>query len=108
MRRLPPALLNAAMACDAAFRIIAGRYLGDLATHHEATCRGDAGALHEMRIALTRLRTTIAFFSPMVADLQQARLADELKWLNTHLGTVRDLDVAIERLKEINERRPQT
>ena len=102
----PAPSLTAAMACDAAFRSIAGRYLRDLAAHHEATCGGDADALHEMRIALTRLRTTIAFFSPMVAGPQQARLADELKWLNAHLGAVRDLDVAIERLKEINKRRP--
>ncbi|MGB9117036.1 CHAD domain-containing protein [Bradyrhizobium sp.] len=94
------------MACDTAFRNVAGRYLRDLTAHHEATCGGDASALHEMRIALTRLRTTIAFFSPMVAGPQQARLADELKWLNAHLGAVRDLDVAIERLKEINKRPP--
>ena len=107
-RRLPPALPTAAMACDAAFRSIVGRYLRDLAAHHEATCGGDAGALHEMRIALTRLRTAIAFFSPMVAGPQQARLSNELKWLNAHLGAVRDLDVAIERLKEINGRRSQT
>ncbi len=97
-------MLTAAMTCDAAFRSIAGRYLADLAAHHAATCAGDAGALHEMRIALTRLRTAIAFFSPMVAGPQQARLAVELKWLNAHLGAVRDLDVAIERLKEIKPR----
>jgi CHAD domain-containing protein len=95
------------MACDAAFRSIAGRYLRDLAVHHEATCKGDADALHEMRIALTRLRTVIAFFSPMVAGPQQARLSDELKWLNAHLGPVRDLDVSIERLKGVKKRGPQ-
>ena len=51
-----------------------------------------------MRIALTRLRTAIVFFSPVVADDQRTQIRRELKWLNTHLGTVRDLDVAIERL----------
>ena len=60
-----------------------------------------------MRIALTRLRTAIAFFSPMVAGPQRTRLRDELKWLNAHLGAVRDLDVAIEWLKAIDKRRPQ-
>ncbi len=92
------------MPCDTAFRNAAGRYLKDLTAQQEATCGGDARALHEMRIALTRLRTTIAFFSPMVAGPQQARLANELRWLNTHLGAVRDLDVAIERLKAIKPR----
>ena len=52
-----------------------------------------------MRIALTRLRTAILFFSPMVDDPERTRIRDELKWLNAQLGSVRDLDVAIERLK---------
>ena len=60
-----------------------------------------------MRIALTRLRTAIWFFSPMVDDPQRTRIRDELKWLNAHLGVVRDLDVAIERLKAVSKQRPQ-
>ena len=94
------------MTCDTAFRTVAGHYLGHLTAYHEATCGGDADALHQMRIALTRLRTTITFFSPMVAGRQQTRLAAELKWLNACLGVVRDFDVAIERLKEADKRRP--
>jgi CHAD domain-containing protein len=99
--------LSAMMACDTAFRVVARRYLGDLMAHHEATCRGDPTALHQMRIALTRLRTSILFFSPMVADSERTRIRDELKWLNAHLGAVRDLDVAIERLKTVNKQPPQ-
>jgi CHAD domain-containing protein len=98
--------LNAMMACDTAFRIVARRYLGDLSENHEATCKGDPIALHQMRIALTRLRTAILFFSPMVADSKRAQIRHELKWLNAHLGTVRDLDVAIERLMAINKEQP--
>jgi CHAD domain-containing protein len=99
--------LNPMMACDTAFRVVARRYLGDLTANHEATCNGDPGALHQMRIALTRLRTAILFFSPMVADNQRTQTRDELKWLNARLGTVRDLDVAIERLKAIDKQAPQ-
>src|SRR5258708_4814077 len=99
--------LNAEMPCDTAFRMIAGRYLGDLAANHEATCSGDPTALHQMRIALTRLRTAILLFSPMVADPLRMRIREELKWLNAHLGVVRDLDVAIERLKSADKQQPQ-
>jgi CHAD domain-containing protein len=106
-RQQPAPPLHAAMACDTAFRIVAGHYLRDLTAHHQATCEGDVDAVHQMRLALTRLRTAIAFFLPMVGGPQQARLGEELKWLNTHLGAVRDLDVAIERLKEIYKRRPR-
>jgi CHAD domain-containing protein len=95
------------MACDTAFRVIAGRYLGDLTANHQATCQGDPTALHQMRIAVTRLRTAITFFSPMVADGERTRIRDELKWLNSHLGAVRDLDVAIERLDALNKQQPQ-
>jgi CHAD domain-containing protein len=107
-RRRPAPRLDAAMACDTAFRIIARRGLKDLISHHGATCQVDADALHHMRVAVTRLRTAISFFSPMVAGPQRTRIRDELKWLNAHLGVVRDLDVAIERLREIGQQRPQT
>jgi CHAD domain-containing protein len=69
---------------------------------------GDPEALHQMRIALTRLRTALSFFSPMVADSQRERVRRELKWVHAHLGAVRDLDVAIERLKTITKQQPQT
>jgi CHAD domain-containing protein len=106
-QRHPAPRLNAMMACDTAFRVLARRYLDDLSANHEATCSGDPVALHQMRIALTHLRTAIVFFSPMVADTGRARIRDELKWLNTHLGVVRDLDVAIERLKTVKKQQPQ-
>jgi CHAD domain-containing protein len=99
--------LNATMPCDTAFRVVARRYLLDLTKNHDATCRGDSVALHRMRIALTHLRAAILFFSPMVADTTRTRVRVELKWLNAHLGVVRDLDVAIERLRAIDKRRPQ-
>jgi CHAD domain-containing protein len=87
------------MTCETAFRGIASGCLGDLAACHRATSAGVPAALHQMRIALTRLRTAIAFFSPMVADAEWTRLKSELKWLNGYLGPTRDLDVAIETLQ---------
>ena len=60
-----------------------------------------------MRIALTHLRAAILFFSPMLADSQQTEITDELKWLNAQLGAVRDLDVAVERLTELNREKPE-
>ena len=95
------------MASDTAFRLLARCFLDDLAENHEATSHGDPGALHQMRIALTRLRSTISFFSPMADDPERERVKSELKWLNRHLGAARDMDVMIERLKEITKQQPQ-
>jgi CHAD domain-containing protein len=91
------------MTCDVAFQTAATHYLGQLTEQHQGTVAGGPDALHAMRVALTRLRTSILFFSPMVAGIEQMRLAAELKWLNAHLGMVRDLDVALERLTKINK-----
>src|ERR1700730_2541431 len=99
--------IDPTMACDTAFRVIARRCLSDLTANHEATCKGDPAALYQMRVALTRLRTAILFFSPMVADSQRTQMRQELKWLNGHLGAVRDLDVAITQLKAADKRRPR-
>ena len=95
--------LNPTLACDTAFRLVARRRLADLIGNHDATCQGSATALHQMRIALTCLRTAISFFSPMVSDSKRTEITAELKWLHRHLGVVRDLDVAIERLEACNK-----
>lgn len=97
----PP--LRGSMTCETAFRTAATHYLHQLTAQHEGTAAGEAAALHAMRVAKTRLRTTIALFSPMVEGDEQLRLAAELKWLNAHLGIVRDLDVALERLTKTKQ-----
>ncbi len=97
--------LNAGMPCDTAFRMIARRHLDALGAHREATIRGDADGLHEMRLALTRLRSAIRFFSPMVNDALKKRIWNELTWLNAELGAVRDLDVTIGRIAAVHPAR---
>ena len=107
LRPSPSRRLNSAMACDTAFRLIARRHLDALNANHEATCRGDPAALHQMRVALTHLRTVILFFSPMVHDAVRDEVRDELKWLNGELGAARDLDVAVDRIKSLDKKQPQ-
>ncbi len=97
--------LNGTMRCDTAFRLVAGGCLEDVAAHHNALCAADPTALHQTRIALTRLRAAVSFYSPMVADTEWPRLKSELKWLNEYLGATRDLDVAIENCQGAAEKR---
>jgi CHAD domain-containing protein len=110
VRQRPPTnpRLNRAMACDTAFRIVARRHLDALKANHEATNNGDPAALHQMRIALTHLRAVILFFSPMVHDAVRDEVRDELKWLNGELGAVRDLDVAVDRIRSLDKHQPET
>ena len=96
-----PPPLTGSMTCEEAFRAAATHYLRQLTAQHKGTAAGDPAALHAMRIALTRLRTSITLFSAMVEGDEQVRLGAELKWLHAHLGIVRDLDVALERLATV-------
>ena len=75
-RPSPNRRLNSAMACDTAFRLVARRHLDALNANHEATCKGDPAALHQMRVALTHLRTAVLFFSPMVHDAIRDEVRD--------------------------------
>jgi CHAD domain-containing protein len=100
-KQVPP--LQASMTCEAAFRTAATHYVNQVTAQQRGTSAGNADAVHAMRVVLTRLRATIALFSPMVEGDDEVRLGAELKWLNAHLGMVRDLDVALQRLAKIRQ-----
>jgi CHAD domain-containing protein len=59
---------------------------------------GDADAVHDMRVATRRLRSTLRSFRSVLRPWQPLR--DELKWFATALGGVRDGDVMGQRLTE--------
>lgn len=52
-------------------------------------------ALHQMRVALRRLRTALKLFESITADTDYPRLVGELNWLAAELDQGRDIDVLI-------------
>ena len=58
----------------------------------------DPESLHDMRVGVRRARALLRTGAPLVASETQA-LSDELKWLGSVLGDVRDLDVLLDRLR---------
>jgi CHAD domain-containing protein len=54
--------------------------------------------VHQMRVTARRLREALRTFGPVLPAAETAALALELRWLTGLLGTVRDLDVQLERL----------
>jgi triphosphatase len=81
--------------CADAFRVIGRNCLTQLTANEPAMLRGDGEALHQMRIALRRLRAAISTFSDIVADGECERIKVELRWITGELGTARDLDVFV-------------
>src|SRR4028119_1539175 len=61
----------------------------------------DIEGVHSMRVATRRLRSAMRDFMPLMDKRPSKRLRKELKQLADALGTVRDQDVAIVALEEL-------
>ncbi|MDP9799387.1 CHAD domain-containing protein [Catenuloplanes nepalensis] len=68
--------------------------------------RGDAEAVHDMRVAIRRLRSTLRTFRGLWEAERAEWLRTELKWLADQLGPVRDGQVMSERLASAVEAEP--
>ncbi len=61
--------------------------------------RGDPEAVHMMRVACRRLRSTLRTFRPFLDRARTDPLGAELRWLAGELGLLRDSQVQAERLR---------
>jgi inorganic triphosphatase YgiF len=84
---------DGSLSCQQAFRAIGQSCLRQIIVNERGVCAGDAQSLHQMRIGLRRMRAAITAFEKMVADSEQDKIKDELKWITNELGPARDLDV---------------
>ena len=82
--------------CATAFQKIALDCVAKVRLHHSSACAGDAEAVHQIRVAITRLRAAVSFFAPITVDVEWRRLKKDLAWLNASLGAARDSDVVVE------------
>jgi triphosphatase len=91
-----PVILKRKMTSAAAFQTIGASCLRHLMAN-EAIVRnaGEADAVHQMRVALRRLRAAVTLFKTVVQDDRQDRIRADLKWMAGVLGEARDLDVHI-------------
>jgi triphosphatase len=76
-----------------AFRTIGRSILRHIAANEVAVVTADSEGVHQMRVALRRLRAAISLFGPLFGDKQTAQLNSELRWLTGKLAAARDLDV---------------
>jgi triphosphatase len=87
-------LLKRRMPSGDAFQVIAASCLRHLMANEPILReRGEPEAVHQMRVALRRLRAAITLFKAVVADDQRDAIRSELKWMAGVLGEARDLDV---------------
>lgn len=87
--------LEPSMTSEEAFRSIGRGCLHHLIANEPAMLAGNGEALHQMRIALRRLRAAISAFSELIADDKSARIKSELRRCTRQFGPARDLDVLV-------------
>ncbi|HEX2941676.1 MAG TPA: CYTH and CHAD domain-containing protein, partial [Rhodopila sp.] len=75
------------------FRQILGAALGSLIGNAPAAFGGDPEGVHQMRIAVRRLRTVLVLFKPHLEQHATIRFQDQLRRLGQVLGEARDWDV---------------
>ncbi len=98
---LPPAwskagafVLGPDTSLDDAIALTLGRCYGHWMNNQAAALDGrDIEGVHQMRVALRRLRAALELFAPWLGDGSQARFTADVKWIAASLAAVRDLDV---------------
>jgi triphosphatase len=90
------ALLDRAMTVSVAFKAVMRANLAHLVSNDRGMVEGyDVEYLHQMRVALRRLRSAISVFAPVLPRDSVFQLRAELKWLASRLGPARDWDVLL-------------
>jgi triphosphatase len=88
--------IAASATAEQAFKAIVRNCLDQLAANEAGAKLGhDMEYVHQMRVALRRLRTAIGLFAPMPAGSATFDAAAETRWLAQQLGPARDWDVFI-------------
>jgi inorganic triphosphatase YgiF len=102
-----PVALAPDIDVQSAFKIIARACLHQLVANQPVVLGGDPEGVHQMRVALRRLRAAISLFADMLPDPQTNALKAEFKGLSGELGPARELEVFLKRVvKPVAERKP--
>jgi CHAD domain-containing protein len=76
-----------------------GRQITALTSLDPMVRRDEPDAVHQMRVASRRLRSSLRGFRQVLQRSAVAHLADELKWLGSTLGEARDAEVLEQHLE---------
>jgi CHAD domain-containing protein len=108
----PPEVVAPELASDASVEEVIRAAVASSAIRlirHDAGVRlgDDAEDVHQARVATRRLRSDLRTFRDFTDPEWDAALREELGWLGGELGTVRDLDVQIDRMRGRVEMLPE-
>jgi hypothetical protein len=91
-----PPMLAGDMEASEAFSLIAASAIAHLSANQGYLLQsGEADAIHQMRVAVRRLRSSMTMFKLLLGDPVSQALGPELRWLQRSLGAARDWDVLL-------------
>ncbi|MCX7825353.1 MAG: CHAD domain-containing protein [Verrucomicrobiae bacterium] len=96
LRRSAPPLRAGDHPLEAARRLLMFQYRTLLANVEGAIEGRGPEPLHDIRVAVRRMRSALRVFRPLLPGASAARIDDALRTLNRSLGPARDVDVWIE------------
>lgn len=85
--------LQPELSGDVALQRIGLAALDHLLRNEAAALAGNAEGIHQMRVAVRRLRAILSAFAPLLPDQQRRWASTQLRWFADTLGEVRNLDV---------------
>jgi len=88
-----PLDLHPGLSAETVLRRVGRACLDHLLRNEAAALAGNAEGIHQMRVAVRRLRAILSVFAPLLAKDQRRWAAGELRWFADALGEARDLDV---------------
>ena len=94
----PSAHLHAGLSGEQVLQRIGSICLRHLIDNEAAARAGGAEGIHQMRVAVRRLRAIIATFGRMLPDEEKIKASAELHWFADVLGAARNLDVFVSEL----------
>jgi len=97
-----PAVTATADICEWAADVLRLRFEEVLSYGGAILVPWNVNAVHDMRVALRRLRSALRDFVQVIDEKPLKRVKDDLKKVSDLLGIIRDIDVAIIALDEFS------
>lgn len=92
--KAPKLDLAADASVERVMTAIARNCLGHMLVNEACALKGEhPEGIHQMRVALRRLRSAFTLFRTMIPEDQYAWLGGEMRWLASQMGPARDWDV---------------
>lgn len=88
-----PIDLHPGLSGEAVLRWLGPVCLDHMLSNEPAALAGDPEGIHQMRVAVRRLRAILSAFGPLLPDKQRRWVSQELRWFADVLGEARNLDV---------------